>query len=655
MSAIFGLISPHGGGPPDRALLQMRSALAGHGGDGSSTWTGNGTGLGQELKRVTPEDLAERQPLISRDGQRVLVSDGRIDNRRELSGELGLAWESPLIPDSAFIMAAYERWGEDCASRLIGSFSFAIWDEERKRLLLARSPFGAKTVFYHNADEFVAFATMPKALFALSVPRRLNHQGIADLLVLVPPEPGASLYEGIGSLEPGHLLTADRQGCRERAFWAPELRKELRLRSDQEYEEAFTELFDRVVADQLRSLNPVGMLLSGGLDSTSVAASAAPLLAKRGERLAAFTGAPMIGFREPDLPGWVLDEAALAGRVAARHGNVDHLVVRAQGLFLDDLDRFFDAAEMPYTGTASRVWYEGIMAAAQRRDISVLLTGKSGNYTVSWPGTGLIRSLVGKGRSRQAWREARAQSPTGGLKSTARIYARGGLVARLPAHAQLAITSRHYDDPLLNRGDWWSPLSPINPEFAREQRVAERSRARDCDRWLLRRVDTPAARLRHLMDDVHHVSGINGAYSALYGVDIRDPTGDARIAQFCLSLPESQCSRQGVSRSLIRRAMADRLPAEIVTGSRHGIDTADWFERLSDARPTVDEELRLLERNETARAVLDLPRLRGLADTLGSPPSDAYQRLLDYRHVLERGLMAGRFLRWFEDGHSSVR
>jgi asparagine synthase (glutamine-hydrolysing) len=655
LSAIFGLISPHGGGgPPDRALLQMRSALAGHGGDGSSTWTGNGTGLGQELKRVTPEDLAERQPLISRDGRRVLVSDGRIDNRRELSDELGLAWESPQVPDSAFIMAAYERWGEDCPRHLIGSFSFAIWDEERKRLLLARSPFGAKTVFYHNAGEFVAFATMPKALFALSVPRRLNHQGIADMLVLVPPEPGASLYEGIGSLEPGHLLTADRQGCRVRAFWTPELRKELRLRSDEEYEEAFTELFDRVVADQLRSLNPVGMLLSGGLDSTSVAAAAAPLLAKRGERLAAFTGAPMIGFREPDLPGWVLDEAPLAGRVAARHGNVDHFVVRAQGLFLDDLDRFFDVAEMPYTGTASRVWYEGIMAAAQRRDISVLLTGKSGNYTVSWPGTGLIRSLVGKGRSLQAWREARAQAPTGGVRSTARIYARGGLVARLPAHAQLAITSRHYDDPLLNRGDWWSPLSPINPEFAREQRVAERSRARDCDRWLLRRVDTPAARLRHLMDDVHHISGINGAYSALYGVDLRDPTGDARIAQFCLSLPEEQCSRQGVSRSLIRRAMADRLPAEIVTGARHGIDTADWFERLYDARATVDEELRLLDRSETARAVLDLPRLRGLADRLDSPPADAYQRMLDYRHVLERGLMAGRFLRWFEDGHSSV-
>jgi asparagine synthase (glutamine-hydrolysing) len=655
LSAIYGLFSPHGGGPPDRALLQMRAALAAHGGDGSSTWTGSGLGLGQELKRITPEDLAERQPLMSRDGRLVLVSDGRIDNRRELSGELGLAWESPQIPDSAFVLAAYERWGEDCPRRLIGSFSFAIWDEECKRLLLARSPFGAKTVFYHKAGEFVAFATAPKALFALgAVPRELNRQGIADMLVLVPPEPGASLYEGISSLEPGHMLTADREGCRVRRFWAPDLGKELRLRSDEEYEEAFTELFDRVVADQLRSLGPVGMLLSGGLDSTSVAAAAAPLLAKRDERLTAFTGAPMIGFREPNLPGWVLDEAPLAGEVAARYGNIDHFVVRAQGLFLDDLDRFFDAAEVPYTGTASRVWYEGIMAAAQRRDISVLLTGKCGNYTVSWPGTGLIRSLVAKGRSRQAWREARAQAPDGGMRSTARIFARGGLVSRLPGGVQLAITSHHYDDPLLSREDWWSPLSPIHPEFAREQRVAERSRARACDRWLLRRVDTPAARLRHLMDDVHHISGINGAYSALYGVDVRDPTGDARIAQFCLSLPEGQCSRQGVSRSLIRRAMADRLPAGIVNGSRHGIDTADWFERLSGEPGAVHEELRLLDRSETARAVLDLPRLRGLADSLGSPPADAYQRLLDYRHVLERGLMAGRFIRWFEDGHSSI-
>ena len=87
--------------------------------------------------------------------------------------------------------------------------------------------------------------------------------------------------------------------------------------------EAFTERFDRVVADHLRSLSPVGMLMSGGLDSTSVAATAAPLLARRGERLAAFTAAPRDGYREPGAPNWLVDEAPLAGTVAARYENID--------------------------------------------------------------------------------------------------------------------------------------------------------------------------------------------------------------------------------------------------------------------------------------------------------------------------------------------
>jgi asparagine synthase (glutamine-hydrolysing) len=627
VSAIFGLISASGGGLFDRELLQMRSALAARGGDGSSTWTAEGVGLGHELKRVTPQDLAERQPLVSGDGLRALVSAGRIDNRRELSGELGLPWESPRVPDSAFILAAYEQWGEDCARHLIGSFSFAIWDERRSRLLLARSPFGARPVFYHQSPEFTAFATMPKALFALAgVPRQLNPQTIADMLILVPPEPGTSPYHDIRSLEPGHLAVADRQGCSVRAFWQPELGHELRLGRDEEYVDAFTELFDRVVEDQLRSIHPVGVLLSGGLGSTSVAATAAPLLAKRGERLTAFTGAPRPGFGEPGAPDWLTDEAPLAGAVADRYENLDLSVRRGQGLFLDGLDRYLDAAEMPCEPAAGRVWSEGVMAQAQAQGIGVLLTGTCGNLTVSWPG--------------------------GGRPSAAGKRARAGLITRLPYRVQLAITRRRGSDRLPAREDWWSPLSPIRPEFAREQRVAERSRARGCDRWPARTIDTPAGRLRRLLHDGQRLSGASGAYSAMYGVDIRDPTADARIVELCLSLPEDQCARRGVSRSLIRRAMADRLPAHALAGGRHGADTTDWFERLSGARATVDSELRLLDGNETARALLDLPRMRRLADNFDAPAADPYQRMLDYRYVLGQGLMMGRFIRWFDDGRA---
>jgi asparagine synthase (glutamine-hydrolysing) len=652
MSAIFGLIRVNGDGLPRQTLATMRSALAAHGGDGSGIWTGDRAGLGQQLKRVTPEDAFERQPLVSPDGRRILVSDGRIDNRPELAGLLALPRSSPEVPDSAFIMAAYERWGEDCARHLIGSFSFAVWDSQRRRLLLARSPFGAKPVFFHQSADFVAFATMPRALFALpGVPRKLCLSSVADYLTLVPPEPGASLFHGIRSLEPGHAVTVDHRGCRVREFWRPELRHELRLGSDEEYVAAFTELFDRVVADQLRSLTPIGVLMSGGLDSTSVAAMAAPLLARRGKRLAAFTGAPRAGYREPGAPDWLVDEAPLAGTMAARYQNIDLSVIRAEGLFLDGLDRYFEAAEMPYEGTASRVWYEEILAQAQRRGIQVLLTGKGGNFTVSWHGGGLLRSLVSTGRWPAAWREARDRAPGGRARPAARILARRGLIPQLPTGAQLAITRwRGNDDPLLAREDWWAPLSPIHPEFAREQAVAARSRARACDHWIMRSIDTPASRLRRLMHDGQHISVINGGYSARFGVDIRDPTADARIVEFCLSLPEQQYFRGGVSRSLIRRAMADRLPTEILAGARRGIDSADWFERLSGARAVVLEELRLLEHSETAAAMLDLPRMRRLADRFDTPAADPRQRMLDYRHVLERGLMTGRFLRWFDGG-----
>jgi asparagine synthase (glutamine-hydrolysing) len=653
VSAIFGLVRVDGDRLPSQALEGMRSALADHGGDGGGIWALAGAGLGQQLKFVTPEDRFERQPLVSPDGLRVLVSDGRIDNRPELSGELSLPARAG--PDSAFILAAYERWGTDCGKHLVGSFSFAIWDAGLKRLLLARSPFGAKPTFFHQFAGFFAFATMPRALFTLpGVPRRLCLENVADGLILVPPEPGTSLFQDIRSLEPGHVLTVDRRGRQERAFWRPELRHELRLRRDEEYVEAFTERFDRVVADHLRSLSPVGVLMSGGLDSTSVAATAAPQLARRGERLAAFTAAPRDGYREPGAPDWLVDEAPLASTVAARYENIDLSVIRAEGLFfLDGLDRFFDAAEMPYESPAGRVWYEGIMAEAQRRGIRVLLSGKCGNWTVSWNGAGLVRSLVGTGRWAAAWRETRVLASTSRVRPAAGALVRGGLISQLPFRVQLAIARRRNgDDPLLASDAWWAPLSPIHPEFARAQGVAERSRARACDHWFRRRLDTPERRCDQLVH-VQRLAGINGACQALYATDIRDPTADTRVAEYCLSLPEEQYRRAGVSRWLIRRAMAGRLPAEILASPRRGIDTADWFERLSGARVRVFDTLHLLEQSQTASAVLDLPRMRRLAEQMDQPASDPVQKMMDYRHVLERGLMMGRFLCWFEGSRDS--
>jgi asparagine synthase (glutamine-hydrolysing) len=655
LSAIFGLIRLDGSRLGRDALEAMRAALAGWGGDGGGIWTAGSVGLGQQLRAVTPEDLAEDQPVASRDGRRVLVSDGRVDNRPELAAELGLPPSARRLPDSAFILAAHERWGADCGRHLSGSFSFAVWDASHGRLLVARSPFGARQVLYHQGVDFVAFAPAPRALFAVpGIPRGLCLESVADWLALVPIAPGMSLYRSIRSLEPGHALTVDSRGCRTTEFWRPAPARTLRLGSDQEYVEAFTERFDRAVADSLRSLRPVGVLMSGGLDSTSVAATAAPTLARRGERLAAFTGAPRRGFRRPGAPDSLIDEVPLASLVAERYPSIDLSVIRADGqLFLDGLDRFFDAVELPFEATVNRVWYEASLAAAQQQGIGVVLTGKCGNWTASWHGGGLIRSLTGTGRWGTAWREVQASAPVSRASSVAAALARAGVLARLPWRVQVAIAQlRNGGDPLLAADEWWVPLSPIHPQFARAQDVAGRSRARGCDHWQRRRVDTRAARWERLLS-LQRDTGVSDGYSALFGVDIRDPTGDVRVAEFCLSLPEDQFRRAGVPRWLIRRAMAGRLPAEVLAPRPRAVQGADWFERLRGARGRVAEELAVLEKSEIAAATLDLPRMRRLADRLDEPPRgqpspDPAQLRLDYSLVLQRGLMMGRFLRWFE-------
>ena len=135
------------------------------------------------------------------------------------------------------------------------------------------------------------------------------------------------------------------------------------------------------------------------------------------------------------------------------------------------------------------------MAEAQRQGVRVLLTGKCGNWTVSWNGSGLIRSLVGTGQ--MGCGVARNPRHGAGQPGPARRRAlvSGGLIPQLPWRVQLAIARRRSgDDPLLASEAWWAPLSPIHPEFARAQNVAARSRARGYDHWFRRRIDTPQRR-----------------------------------------------------------------------------------------------------------------------------------------------------------------
>ncbi len=648
MSAILGFLHLNGSPASQDDLERMHAALAAYGSDGGGLWTQGFVGLGQRLMCLTPEDRFERQPWVSTDGQRVLVSAARLDNRAELIKNDQSALNP--ISDGELILSAYERWGADCMRHLVGAYAFALWDAHEQRLLLARSAISGPSLFYYAAPQVFAFATMPKGLVALPfIPREINEPHLADYLVWARPEREATFYRGIKRLPPGYWVSVSGDEVQVGPHWQPDLKREIYFPHDDDYVQAFNELLDRVVSDHLRSAAPVGVMMSGGFDSTSIAAAAAPLLKRQEKRLATFTQVPRAGFDGPIIEARYADETVFVQAMAQRYDNLDLNLVRTDGrVFWNDLDHFFDAAEIPFRNASNRVWYEEILRQARQQGVRVLLTGGLGNATISWNGSGLVSQLLRQMKWPRALREAGALARQGNARSPAHALISQGILPLLPPALSLAIKRIGRQDAPASSHAHWRAYSAINPEFAATHRVDERLRAQGSLFRAGAAPDTRALRCDALTGASGFGDGIGTGYRALFGVDLRDPTGDVRIVEFCLALPEEQYLRDGQSRWLIRRAMADRLPRLILENRKRGLQAADWFERLSGAQAQILDELARLETSELARHVLDLPRLRRLAEQMPQTDGNAAQQMADYRIILEFGLMTGRFLHWFE-------
>lgn len=552
------------------------------------------------------------------------------------------------IPDSVLILHAYQAWGVDCLQRLNGVFAFAVWDGAAGRLFAARSPVIAPSLVYFASPRWLAFASMPAALHALPfIPRALNELALADTLAGIGDDPQNTLYHDILRLPTGHWLLAGDEGVKTGCYWRPDMQREIRYPHDDDYLQAFDELFTRVVADHLRSLTPVAVQMSGGLDSASVAVTAARLLAGRGQRLTTFTEAPQAGFSGALPKGYYADETPFVQAIAAAVPNLDLNLMHTDGrTFLQDLDLLFAHLEAPVRDASNRVWIEAILQAAQQRGMQVLLDGMQGNLTISWNGSGLIPSLLRAGKWGLAFHEARSLARGGVSHSALRALVGQGVLPLLPAPLWLALEWLRRPRAFSPRP--WLTASAIHPAFAAAQRVEERARERN---YLLRShfpVHARQARAHALAreDGGAYLS----AYRAMYGVDMRTPTADVRLCEFCLALPEEQFLRAGEPRSLIRRAMAGRLPAIVLANQHRGLQAADWFDRLVDARLQVVAELDRLEKSPLARQVLDLARLRSMLERLPAGAVDDYKTIAVYRTAFERGLVVGRFLCWFEDG-----
>ncbi len=630
MSAIAGIWSFDGAVPVSTACQTMLQAVSLYGPDDTAQYSGSSIALGRCLLRLLPEDGFDEQPL-SATGVTALVADIRLDNRRELGLELGLSGQqTAVMADSAMLLAAWQRWREQCVEHLSGAFSFAVWNEREQHLFLARDHAGERPLVYASTPDCFAFASMPKGLHPLSfVGSEVDEEYVARYLMLTNIAIERSIFRRMQRLPPGHALSIHREKKKLWRYWQTDHLPELRLGSPDEYLDCFRERFDHAVRVRLRTRGGIGAQLSGGLDSAAVAATAARFLGAEGRELTCFTAVPRPDFQSAASPTHFGDEGPAAAEVAALYPNIRHVMVESSATsFLDILDHNNNLYDHPCFGPNNEVWSNAIMAQAREQGITLLLNGNCGNSTLSYEGLPALSTWFRSGEwgtlARVAWQIRSAHN------ASVRLMLRHAVWPSLP------FWLRRLTDPHMR--SFTLDYTPLRPE------IVERLGLR-----------------RHALSDMSGVSldGRNALRTLLaYGdtsdtcvapqggwqLDSRDPTYDRRVIEFCLTVPLEEFVRGGQLRSLARRAMVGRLPSSTLKRTLRGRQSADWYLNLTAVRGRMGTEVERLRSSPLASRMLDLERMSSL---LQNWPRHGFERdeVLSSNHIaLTRGLSVGRFL-----------
>ncbi|REJ78540.1 MAG: asparagine synthetase B [Acidobacteria bacterium] len=542
---------------------RMLKALEHRGGDDNGIEVSDWTGLGHQMLRVTPESARESLPRKDTESENVITCDARLDNRDELIDRLGLR-DRPKedVTDSEIILEAYKRWGADCPAELLGDFVFAIWDGRKKTLFAARDALGIKHFYYYfRAGEIFVLASEVKALLAVEgVPCELNELQLGDYLFANSEDKEATFYKGIKRLPATSALTVSASGLKTREYWSPKC-DELRLKNDGEYREAFRELFKQAVTSRLRSSYPVGSMLSGGLDSSSISCIASRALEEQGKGpLETFSAVfPTVAKVDPRI-----DERKYIDSV------VKEIACRPNFVEADAVSPFVDIDSLQWhtddpVGIPMYMDWE-ILKAARAKNVRTLLSGFDGDSTVSH-GYEDLANFALQGRFLKLTRESmelRRNMPRAG-HSLKRLIWQNGIAKVIPDPVYSAWRR------IRGRGDVKAskaiqfPLHArsVNRKFSTENSLEERVSE-------LRALNYPndispsehhwrALRSGHFARVLENLEKASGAF----GVEMRFPFFDRKLIEFCIALPPGQRINKGWTRSILRYGMEGIIPDEI--------------------------------------------------------------------------------------------
>lgn len=555
MSGIGGIFNGNGETVEPAVLLTLAGAIRNRGPDGTHIVHRGQAGLVHSHFWTTQEDHGVVQPLSL--GHLWVTADARIDNRTELLPLLKehIGRETPC--DAEIILAAYRKWGEQCPRHLIGDFAFVIWDEAAQRVFCARDPVGIKLLHYSaNDDTLVVGSSVGSILSTLDPPPKAHMPFIADLL--------AGRYErwihetalkGIFRLPPAHYLVADSHGIALTRYWTFGAGPGFHFKTDEEYISCFRDLFAEAVRARTRAIGPIGLTVSGGLDSSSIACLLHHMILS-GEVKEPCRIYSSVFDHTPSV-----DERSYLDSVLSACPHFSATLIPSDDFW--GLRDFAEDEGFPMDDPETEVNRSNVLAplrTAHQDGCRVMISGYGGDQVMQSDAyyTPFTLTDVGLQRFSSEISHYRQYTPSF-LQLCAFSYVTPRIPSAIRNHLRRLIPNpddNGFLTPLCTNG-----VSP--PDLLSPPRLTTRSS-------------------QQIYSSVNN--GLNSVYRATFdtyaayaGIDWRFPFYDCRIIEFMLSVPPRLSFRKGYTRCILRQSMTGLLPETIKMRltKTHGGDLQD--------------------------------------------------------------------------------
>ena len=536
---------------------------------------------------------------------------GRVDNRKDLFSTLAAPQSTT---DEDLLWLSFQKWGKDAPKHILGDWAFAAYDTTEKELFLARDQHGYTAMHYTTVGDTFYFSSSIKPLLKLKKPLVNERQVIGRIAIWSSKGERETDFKGIFPLNAAHWLSYKKGQIEIKQYWFPENIAVRNYKNDADYAVELFEIFKEAVACRLVGEKPVASMLSGGLDSGSVASMAAFLLQKENKPLTTYSHVPL--FRDKvakDGKRNFFDETDRILSTAGFHQNIKPILMDSKDMSpIAGMRAYLDVSDHLIHGAANSSWMFEIFNTAAQSGFGALLTGENGNGALS--NAGLPRLLPW---SHPSFRN----NPKALLKELVR-----------PLYNKLKPKSKDFEDYL--------GKSFLNQHIIDEYQILEDVRANQTG-FGAKGYKNANEAMVHLIELARYGRCTNGGnVSNYFGIEKRDPTADLRVLEYCLSIPnEAFINEKGINRHIVRKMMAGIMSPKTLYEQKIGRQSADIEYRVLAHPAEMDEMLNQLFKNPYFCHIFNVKQMTTFwQDMKDQKPVSDYQV-----NSLMKAVMAGLF------------